>query len=126
MTSCLCCIGDLEKTTEGIVTLAIKCAGKEITREQMVDTVKSIDITAGKPSPLLVDATLSHSVSFEALIEMAKAVHVTAVAIYAPSETAKIAAEYIELFQKNIGKAPYPFKIFPDAVPATEWLRGFL
>ena len=126
MTSTKCNIGELRKAADEIVTLTITCIGEEITKSQMVEAVKAIDSIAEKPSPLLVDAKQSHSVSFEALIEMAKATNVVAVAIYAPSEISQNVAEYIEHFQNTIGKASYPFKIFSDPMTAKEWLRAFV
>ena len=125
MASTQCNIGELRKAADGIVTLTITCLGDEITKSQMIEAVKAIDSVAEKPSPLLVDASQSHSVSFDALFEMAKATNVVAVAIYAPSETSQSVAKFIEHFQNMIGKAPYPFKIFSDSVDAKEWLRAF-
>ena len=125
MTSTQCNIGKLEKAADEIVTLTITCVNEEITKSRMVEAVKAIDSIAKKPSPLLIDASQSHSVSFDALIEMAKATNVVAVAIYAPSETSQSVAKYIGQFQNMIGKAPYPFNIFTDLVTAKEWLRTF-
>ena len=73
MTSTQCNIGELRKAADAIVTLTITCLGEETTKSQMIEAVKAIDSIAEKPSPLLVDASQSHSVSFDALIEMAKA-----------------------------------------------------
>jgi hypothetical protein len=125
MTATQCSIGELRKATDEIVTLTIKCTDDEITKGQMVEAVRAIDSIAKKPSPLFVDASQSHSVSFDALIEMAKASNVIAVAIYSSSETSQVVAKYIEQFQKMIGKAPYPFMVFSDSVTAKTWLNSF-
>lgn len=120
-----CNIGELRKFKDGIVNLTITCRDEEITRSQMIETVKAIDSIAEKPSPLLVDVSQPHSVSFDALIEMAKAKNVVAVAMYAPSETSKEVAKYIENIQNMIEMAPYPFKVFSDSMTAIKWLRSF-
>ena len=126
MTSIQCSIGEIIKATDEIVTLTITCIGEEINRSQMVEVVKVVDAVAKKPSPVLVDASQSHSVSFDALFEMAKAINVSAVAIYAPSKTSQNVAKYIEQIQNMIVKAPYPFKIFSDSANAKEWLKDFV
>ncbi len=126
MKSNQCSIGDLEKSADGIVTLTITCIDMEITYAQMVEAVRAIDSIAKKPSPLLVDISQPHSVSFDALMEMAKGTNVLAVAIYAPSDKTKIIATFIEQFQKTTGKAPYPFKVFSDSMTvAKAWLNSF-
>jgi len=119
-----CEIGDLIRTPDGIVTLTITCVGEEITQLQMIEAVEAIDAIAVQPSPLLVDASQPHSVSFDALLEMAKATKVTAVAIYAPGETAQLMAEYIGQFQEQFTQAPYPFEIFADITLARNWLHS--
>lgn len=125
MASFPCNIGELSKTADGIVVLKITCTGDEITMPRMAEAVTAIDSLAAKPAPLLIDATLSHSISFDALFEMAKATKVAAVAIYAPSEISQRAAEYVETFHRTIKKAPYPFKIFSNPEAAKEWLIAF-
>lgn len=125
MASTQCSIGELRTSADGIVTLTITCLDEEITKSNMIEAVKAIDSIVENPSPLFVDASQPHSVSFDALIEMANATNVLAVAIYAPSETSQSAARFIEQFQNMIGRAPYPFNIFSDLVEAKEWLKAF-
>ena len=119
-----CSIGNLAKSRDNIVTLEITCSGDEITVDQMVEAVKSIDSIAKKPAPLLVDATLPHSVSFEALFEMSKAKNVKVVAIVAPNRSSQTSATFIEDFQNNIGKSPYTFKVFSNSTTAKKWLKS--
>lgn len=125
MKSSQCSIGDLKKSADGIVTLTITCVDMEITKAQMVEAVRAIDNIAKDPSPLLVDASQPHSVSFDALFEMAKGTNILAVAIYAQSDIAQVIAKYIEQFQQITGKAPYPFKVFSDSMTAKTWLSSF-
>jgi len=125
MASTQCSIGEIIKAADEIVILTITCIGQDITKSQMVEAVNAIDSIAKKPSPLFLDASQPHSISFDALFEMAKATNIVAVAIYAPSKISQSVAEYIEQFQNTIVKAPYPFKIFSDSVAAKEWLRAF-
>lgn len=124
MKSAACSIGNLTKSEDEIVTLTITCINEEITVEQMVEAVRSIDSIAERPSPLLVDATLPHSVSFEALYEMSKAKNVKAVAIFAPNRSSKTSAALIQDFQNKVGKPPYTFRIFSDPASAKRWLKS--
>ena len=121
----LCNIGDLEKSEDNIVTLTITC-GDEISANEMIEAVRSIDLFAKRPSPLMVDATLPHSVSFEALFEMSKAKNVKAVAIIAPNKSSQTSAKFIEDFQTTIGKPLYDFKVFPNSASAKKWLESYI
>ncbi|WP_455198207.1 DUF7793 family protein [Kaarinaea lacus] len=119
-----CGIGNLVKSEDNIMTLTITCIGDEISVEQMVEAVKLIDAIAERPSPLLVDASLPHSVSFDALFEMSNAKNVKAVAIVAPNRSSHTSATFIEDFQTNIGKPLYPFKVFSNSTSAERWLKS--
>ncbi len=120
-----CSIGNLTKSADEIVTLTITCTNKEITKNQMREAVRAIDTIAEKPSPLLVDVTQPHSVSFDSLAEMVKGVNILAVAIYAPSRIAQVSAKSIQILQQSKKNSLFPFKVFPDSIAAKEWLGTF-
>lgn len=118
-----CDIGIVERLPDGTVSLTIRFDG-DISRGQMVKAIQVIDRVAAQPAPLLVDASLPHSIAFDAMIEMGKAEHVSAVAIYAPSAVAKVGADHVTELQALSEGAPYPFRSFADLQDAKRWLRA--
>ncbi len=116
-----CRVGKL-RIENCILTLDITCLGQEVTAEDIQEIKQQISILSQSSLPFLVNASKSHSVSFEAVREMSNSKAITALAIYAPDAETQIGANFIEDFHSKSRNTSYPVKVFSDLDTAKKWL----
>ena len=87
---------------------------------EILDALESINNK--QAAPVLVDHTISHSLSFEAMQTLSKAKLATVVAFLV---TTAINQKTIEYFIEA-GKPTYPIQSFTDRDQAMEWLSSYL
>jgi hypothetical protein len=106
---------------DGIAQVNIK-NGVKISPQAANKLLKAVqDVIPGK-CPLIVDATLSHSITIKAKVVLFKARNINALAIVASTWLARATA-------KNLLKSNYPLcpaKVFKYEKEAVEWLKQYV
>ena len=88
---------------ERLLLFTIAPLEKEITQPQVEEVAKLIDSIYDEPAGLLVDRSNPHSVSFDGIIRSAKSKKLNAVALYAISGIAVVAATGWRSFIRLMG-----------------------